>query len=164
MAEDNHPETETKKQKAVRGWLDDEDGHLWTDSHIAKQCGVSVLFVSARRRTCTKFASPTKRKHLNKMGETVWKITRANTKGKTKPSLPPIALKEVRGSELNSLLNRLKTDVADLSTHKDASIIIICAAEEFLDILNAYPPQKKLHEDVDAWRDTNHTNEMHEPL
>ena len=166
MAKDNCPQTETKKQKAVRTWLEDENDHLWTDNHIAKQCGVSVPFVAARRRTCTKFAPPTRRKRLNEKGEIVWKITRANkrTKGKKNPPLPPIALREVRGSELNSLLSRLKTDVSELSTHTDASLIVVCAAEEFLEILTAYPPHKKLIEDVDAWGDTNEANEMHQPL
>ena len=42
--------------------------------------------------------------------------------------------------------------------HKEAGLIIVCAAEEFLDILNAYPPQKKVHEEIDAWGDTNNTN------
>ena len=42
MTEDNHPLTETKKQKAVRIWLEDEEKHLWTDNHIAEQCGVSI--------------------------------------------------------------------------------------------------------------------------
>ena len=160
MAEDNHPETETKKQKAVRIWLEDEEGHLWTDAHIAEQCGVSIPYVSARRRACTKFASPAKRKRLNKMGETVWKITRANTNGKTKPPRA-ITLPEVRGPELKTLLSRLRTDAASLSTHKEANLIIVCAAEEFLDILNAYPPQKKVHRVVDAWGEA---NEIHEPL
>ena len=76
MAKDNCPQTETKKQKAVRTWLEDDEGHLWTDNHIAKQCGVSVPFVSSRRCLNTKFAPPAKRKHLNKMGETVWKNIR----------------------------------------------------------------------------------------
>ena len=77
MTEDNHPLTETKKQKAVRIWLEDEEKHLWTDAHIAEQCGVSIPFVSVRRHACTKFASPAKRKRLNKNGETVWKNTRS---------------------------------------------------------------------------------------
>ena len=163
MAENYCPETETKKQRAVRLWLEDEEKHLWTDNHIAEQCGVSIPYVSARRRACTKFASPTKRKRLNKNGETVWKNTRANTNGKTKPPRS-ITLPEVRAPELNSLLSRLKTSVSMLSKHKEASLIIVCAAEEFLDILNAYPPQQKVHEEIDAWGDTNNTNEMHEPL
>ena len=163
MAKDNCPQTETKKQKAVRTWLEDEEKHLWTDAHIAEQCGVSIPFVSVRRHASTKFASPTKRKRLNKNGETVWKNTRANTNGKTKPPRS-ITLPEVRGPGLITLLSRLKTDAASLSTHKDANLIIVCAAEEFLDILNAYPPQKKVHEEIDAWGDTNNTNEMHELL
>ena len=34
MAEDNHHQTETKKQKAVRIWLEDEEKHLWTDNQL----------------------------------------------------------------------------------------------------------------------------------
>ena len=158
MTEDNHPQTETKKQKAIRMWLDDDDGHLWTDSHIAKRCGASVPFVSSRRRLNTKFAPPAKRKHLNKMGETVWKNIRS--KGKKQPPRA-ITLPEVRGPELITLLSRLRTDAASLSTHKEAGLIIVCAAEEFLDILNAYPPQKKVHRVVDDWSEA---NEIHEPL
>ena len=157
MAEDNHPKTETKKQKAVRTWFEDEDGHLWTDKHIAEQCGVSITLVRIRREINANFASPTKRKYLNKKGETVWKITRANTKGRKKQPRP-IPLPEVRGPELNSLLSRLKTDVAMLAKHPDASLIVVCAAEEFLDILNAYPPQDKVLgqrvREVDAWGDS----------
>ena len=166
MAKDNCPQTETKKQKAVRIWLDDENNHLWTDEHIAQRCGVSVPFVSSRRRLNTKFAHPTKRKRLNKKGEIVWIKTRANGKKaklETEPMLPK-AFPEVRGPELNLLLNRLRTDVSMLSTHTDAHLMVVCAAEEFLEILNAYPPQKKLIKDVDAWGDTNEANEMHQPL
>ena len=107
MAKDNCPQTETKKQKAVRTWLEDEEKHLWTDAHIAEQCGVSIPFVSVRRHTSTKFASPTKRKRLNKNGETVWKNTRANTNGKTKPPRS-ITLPEVRGPELNYTFKQIK--------------------------------------------------------
>ena len=163
MAKDNCPRTETKKQKAVRIWLDDENERLWTDEHIAQRCGVSVPFVSARRRLNTKFAHPTKRKRLNKKGEIVWIKTRANGKKaklETEPMLPK-AFPEVRGPELNSLLNRLRTDVSMLSTHTDANLIVVCAAEEFLEILNAYTSKKSIHIDVDAWGDT---NQIHEPL
>ena len=152
MAEDDRW-MNTKKQKAVRVWLDDEENHLWTDGHIAAQCGVSVALVSASRLANTKFVHVTRRKRLNADGEVRWINTRY--KGKTRPT--PL----VKGKELNPLLSGLKTDLSALITHTDASIMVVCAAEEFLEVLNAYIPDDKSHEYVDAWDDT---NGAHEPL
>ena len=145
-----------EKHKAVRKFLDNDEDCLWTDAHIAEQCQVSVSTVSRLRLADPNHVHLTKRKRLNDKGEIEWIRTKRIGKGQPRldSTSPPVKV-----WSFNPLLSNLKTDLSTLITHTEASIMVVCAAEEFLEILSAYMPQDKPYNGIDTWGDTNGNGE-----
>ena len=64
--------TNKEKREAVLKWLLDEEGRLWSNSHIAKQCDVNsqtVANISKELEQDPNYIRPTIRKSINKWGQ-----------------------------------------------------------------------------------------------
>ena len=106
-----------EKRIAVNRWLEDGAMNLWTDSHIAKQCLVTHVFVGKRRLESIS-SQPTKRKFINAKGEVEWMhTTRIGKTRAVKPSPPD----PPSSSPAFDLDKQRETDYKAFVKHRDAA-------------------------------------------